>query len=338
MVTKEQTARPQAQNASMSEEDVKKLRFTEALNVGKQVKFDKFSGKSLYKSSVDSEFKLLAVENGRDKWFGVVDMQQNKPVFETQRESDAEQSHHWITVKGKKYLSVQMKKNVISMFKVTKKAKKFEFVEDKKYKISVKGTINFCEFDANFEHVVLVIDQNELQMRSMSDLKTVTKSITLDERIASSSFRNLRLSADASLCGLGGGKDKQYFYVIDMKTGKQEKFMSQYLADAYGACFINGENEFIAVCDQQGRIEIWDIWKKESVKQLQTDTKLFLASSASTHNILAIGSEDRMLRLYDVRNWECFYQQKFECMGYSLHLTEDLKYVTLAGRGKDKCV
>ncbi len=52
---------------------------------------------------------------------------------------------------------------------------------------------------------------------------------------------------------------------------------------------------------------------------------------------LAIGSGDKKLRLYDVRNWECFLAKQFNFPVDSLHLTPDLKYLTAAGEGGDMC-
>jgi len=345
-----------------AEKDVKKLQLTQKLTVGTQVKFEKLTNsKRMYKSSVDSEFKLLAMEC-RD-WFGVVDMENNTPVLEMNREWDTYQSHHWITIQEQKYLCLQTKYDTIVMLQVKKqkekagysawftakkeKAKKYEFVQDDNYTITVDGKINFCEFDATFEHILLVIDETELQIRSMQDVTTVSKSVMLEEKIRNSTLRNLRVSADGTLCVLGSGhdtntiksgQDKTYFYVIDIANEKQYKLTSEYLASTYAPCFINGENQFAAVGDQEGKIEIWDIEKQQSVQTLQTEKQHLITSAASSHDILAIGSNDQTLRLYDTKKWECFYEKRFDCDGASLHLTEDLKYVTFAGEGADRCV
>ncbi len=59
--------------------------------------------------------------------------------------------------------------------------------------------------------------------------------------------------------------------------------------------------------------------------------------AVSTNNILGIGSSDKTIRLFDVRTWEMFYSQKYEMIPNSLHLTADLKYLTIGGSGGDKC-
>ena len=61
--------------------------------------------------------------------------------------------------------------------------------------------------------------------------------------------------------------------------------------------------------------------------------------SASSSNILAFGSDQGVLRLWDVRSWEVVHEETFDGLqAYSLHLTNDLKYLTIAGIGDDKCI
>ena len=93
----------------------------------------------------------------------------------------------------------------------------------------------------------------------------------------------------------------------------------------------------MAVGDNVGHIEIWDVDKKEAIKKVEIGSDGMISASASIHNILAVGSTDKKLRLYDVRNWECFWSQEYNAEGYSLHLTENLKYLTYAGWGGDRC-
>ena len=64
-----------------------------------------------------------------------------------------------------------------------------------------------------------------------------------------------------------------------------------------------------------------------------------MSCSASTNNILAVCSSEGTMQLWDVRNWEMFYEKEFEGLGpQSLHLTTDSKFLTIGGIGGDCCV
>ena len=82
--------------------------------------------------------------------------------------------------------------------------------------------------------------------------------------------------------------------------------------------------------------QIWDLEKQEVVKSLKQDN--IISGTASVNNILAVCGWDKMLRLYDVRNWEVFYEQKLEMTPFSIHLTADSKYVTIGGQRGEACV
>merc|ERR1712154_709115 len=159
-----------------------------------------------------------------------------------------------------------------------------------------------------------------------------------EERINQSSFRNLSLSDDGGTCSLAGGGGVSYFYVIDIAKNQQYKMTSNVLSDTYAPCFINGKNEYVSVSDKRGRIEIWDIAQLKPIKTLNIGIQQWVTCSASTNNIFAVGSWDKKLRLYDVRSWQCFYTKAYDFKPTSLHLTDDLKYLTVGGQGGDRCV
>ena len=76
---------------------------------------------------------------------------------------------------------------------------------------------------------------------------------------------------------------------------------------------------------------------KQSVRVLQVGGQI--GCMTSTHNILAVGTGPDILQLWDVRNWEKFYEEKFNGTDpTSLHLTADMKYLTLGGYDGDGCV
>eukprot|EP00485_Elphidium_margaritaceum_P003782 CAMPEP_0202706196 /NCGR_PEP_ID=MMETSP1385-20130828/18651_1 /ASSEMBLY_ACC=CAM_ASM_000861 /TAXON_ID=933848 /ORGANISM="Elphidium margaritaceum" /LENGTH=717 /DNA_ID=CAMNT_0049364609 /DNA_START=109 /DNA_END=2262 /DNA_ORIENTATION=- len=343
-----------------------KLQLKEALNAGKQVVLS-YDKKFMYKCAMESDMHLLAMES-RDMC-AVVDIKQKKEIFTAPKNRSASKhTVHWLRIKEQKYLAVQLKQNEITMFKVVtersggtlnflpfKIAKKDasrssdkekanpKFVEDSTYKITVDGKISHIDFDHTFEHVLLVIDDEILQIRQMSNVQKVQTNIKLREKMGHTSYRSIQLSANGRFCALAGGLRKSHFWIIDFEAQnpdeQQQDFQSEYLMDTFAPCFINSDTQFISVCDGEGRMEIWDLKTKKSVKTLQIETKATISSSASTHNVLAIGSvDDKTLRLYDVRSWECFYSKDFNFDGNSLDLTNDLKYVTFSGEGGDRCV
>ncbi|MCP4989293.1 MAG: WD40 repeat domain-containing protein [Colwellia sp.] len=326
---------------SKSVKDVKELQFNPILNVKEEVSlnYNVHNPRSyMMKSSVDSDLGLLGIE-GID-WFGVVDMKTKKPIFQMPRSSGTIsgethfglQTHHWIKHNNTRLVSIQTCETEIKMFEVKVEKDVYKFVEAEQYTVKSNTAIDFIEFDGTFDNLLLVTDKKMLEMRSMTNVNAIVHSIPLEEAIVSDTLRNLRLSADGSICGLAGGDDKNYFYLIDIDKGKQHKLTSDVLYGTYVPCFINGRNNLVAVGDSMGMIEIWDVWEKEVVTTLSINAHHYIIALSSTNNVLAVFANDKKLRLYDVRNWECFYTKEYDFLPSSLHLTEDLKYVTLAGK------
>ena len=54
------------------------------------------------------------------------------------------------------------------------------------------------------------------------------------------------------------------------------------------------------------------------------------------------GQFDQMMRLYDIRTWELVHSETFTMIPQSLHLTTDLRYLTVGGlygdSGSEKCI
>ena len=86
-----------------------------------------------------------------------------------------------------------------------------------------------------------------------------------------------------------------------------------------------------------GKVEVWDVKNEKSVECLVID-KGNVKCMASTKNILAVGSADDNLQLWDVRSWERFYSETVQVCPQSLHLTTDARYLTIGGYTKDQCV
>ena len=161
-------------------------------------------------------------------------------------------------------------------------------------------------------------------------------SIQLDEKTSGAALKQIALSNDGSACVIGGGNDKPYFYLIDLESQEQHKITSVIQEDTYAPCFINGGTELVAFGSRGKFVEVCDVSSKQSVKALDLVQG---TSSASTHNILSFASQQGILRLWDIRNWEVVHSSTFDGLkAYSLHLTSDLTYLTIAGNGGDKCV
>eukprot|EP01084_Bolivina_argentea_P069425 126325_1 len=207
--------------------------------------------------------------------------------------------------------------------------------------LSSKDEINCCEFDTNFDNVMIIKNSNTLQKRAVNNINVVQKSITLNEKINRSASKLFSLSNCGNFCIVASGGGKKYAYFIDIENEVQSRLESGKMErGVYAPCFINGEAKFIAIGDYVGNIEIWDVVKKEMVKTWKVDA--CIKCTTSRNNILAVSSgayeKNNMLRLYDVRNWGMFYSQKHEMSPKSLHLTSDSKYVTIAGIENEQCL
>eukprot|EP01084_Bolivina_argentea_P104951 187878_1 len=104
----------------------------------------------MQKCSVDTDLNLLAMEN--DRWFGCLDMDSKKVIFEQKRVLDRKgrHSHRFLSLNNEKYFAVQTSLNTIKVFKIKSNN---EFEEDEALRISFgdNDIINFVEFDRYFE-------------------------------------------------------------------------------------------------------------------------------------------------------------------------------------------
>ena len=175
-----------------------------------------------------------------------------------------------------------------------------------------------------------------LEKRSLTDVNEVTLSIKLEEKVVGTAGNQMILSSDGSVCAIGGGNDNPHFYLIDLESRDQHKLVSASAVHSHAPCFINGNTAFVAVGGWDSSVEVWDIKTQKSVRTLDLVGGI---SSASVHNLLAFGSNKGILCLWDVRNWEVVHSSTFDGLqAYSLHLTSDLRYLTIAGIGGDKCI
>eukprot|EP01083_Nonionella_stella_P000526 1494_1 len=324
--------------------DMKDLQFTQVLNLARDVKLS-WKGDAFRKCSVNTDLGLLGVESAdKQRWFGVIDMDRKENIFEVQcnlTDNYGRHSHNWITVQDRKYVTLQTAPNIIKMFEV-KRNKEFE--EDKNLRISFgeNDKINFCEFDRYFKNILLVINENMLEVRALDNIKKAKIRIILQQKVAQQSLKQLSLSNDGKWCLIAGGYLKNHFYLINLEKQIQYKLTSEFLTSTYAPTFINGESEMFAIGDSpNSHVEIWDVETRKSRKVLDVSANINtpIYCMHSTNNILAVGSKvDRMVRLYDVRNWKMFYSKTYRMVPFSIHLTSDSQYMTVAGNTGEKCV
>ena len=168
--------------------------------------------------------------------------------------------------------------------------------------------------------------------------KKAVLSVTLEGQIDPGAAKRLSLSNDGVWCVIAGGGGKSYFYLVDIVNEAQYKLISTNLECTYAPCFINGDSEYVAVGAPGGKIEIWNVETKSSVKMIETGTDKPVAALHSANDILAVVSWDKKLSLWHVKNWNMFYSKDIEMQPYSVHLTKDSKYLTLGGYYGERCV
>ena len=223
------------------------------------------------------------------------------------------------------------------MFEIDEKTKSFTEDESLQIKLPASESAGYTQFDGIFENIFILRNYKVLEKRSLADVNEVTLSIKLEEKVHPTAGNQMILSNDGSVCAIGGGNDKSHFYLIDLESKEQHKVTSATAVHSHAPCFINGNTAFVAIGGWDSSVEIWDINTRKSIRTLDLTGGL---CSASKHNLLAFGSNQGILRLWDVRNWEVVHSSTFDGLqAYSLHLTSDLKFLTIAGTtGGDKCI
>ena len=282
-----------------------------------------------YKCAVDIESGFLSINSARsiigydaDKRFFCVDMEMRNVVFE--REIEGFHSHHWLTLNGQKFLSLQTAKNTIELLRVDIEHKS---VGSSKYTLSLEeaDVIDFYEFDRNFQNIFILKNNSILEKRSVI-LNQKVVSMQLEEDVGQSASKILSLSNDGSFCVISS--KCSYFYLVGIVNQTQFKLTSNYLTRTYAPCFINGDADFVAVGGYDGEgVEIWDVKRKQLVHRIVIDGR-FISSTFSTNNILAVGhvlrggfcTKQGALKLYDVTNWEMFYSSECYMEPRSVHL------------------
>ena len=222
------------------------------------------------------------------------------------------------------------------MYKFDVAERSFEEDEALQISLSDKDDLSYPVFDQTFENIFYLKNYEVVEQRSIDDLKKVKMSIRLEAKVVSTAMKQLALSNDGRFCAIGSGFKKPSFYLIDLKNKQQFKLTTKVIINSYAPCFINGDTQYLAIGGYKG-VEVWDINSRKSLTILEFPSSGWC--SASSSNILAFGSETGLLRLWDVGNWEVVHEQTFiGLQAYSLDLTADLKHLTIAGNGGDKCI
>jgi len=80
-------------------------------------------------------------------------------------------------------------------------------------------------------------------------------------------------------------------------------------------------------------VEIWDIVNGVSLRVIDLGHTMFTLALHSVNNVLAVGGSDQTIKLYDVRSWDIVQTKRYNVSIYSIHLTQDMQYLTVGGMG-----
>merc|ERR1719204_968147 len=215
-----------------------------------------YDGDTFFKCSVQSDVGLLGIKCDSDQFY-CVDMATKKVIFE--QEAVGRHSNHWIVVDGQIFVSLQTKKNEIKAFKLDGSSKTFTEAEAMRVVLGEADTIDCTAFDAKFNSLVILKNAGAVEQRSVGDPSTVLQTVTLDEKVGGSRFKQLVCDPhDANRFAIAGGS-KPFFILINLDTGKQTKMTSKSLSGVHAVCFINPRVVAVASAVGGEGVEIWDL-------------------------------------------------------------------------------
>jgi len=321
---------------TLPELDIGALKFEPTLNVKNDVTSG-INDDDFTKCAVQSELGLLCMKPFMGTDLKTIDMASRSVVFDTKCYKGHDHIHHWLRIDDRFYLSVQCAANVIKFFSIEPDSKSFTEDDSLKLSFAEDDIVQCFEFDKNCENVFLVKNFMDFQQRAVTRGHEVVQSMTLEAKLSDSSIvKYLAVCDDGTLCAIAGGTNK-FWYLIDVQAQKQTKVVSKSLTDySFSPTFVNGETETIVISGK-GKFEIWDIASLTSLKVINVG-KASVYSTCSVNNLLAVGSFDKNMYLYDVRSWDEIYSHRYQMEIQSLHLTEDLKYLTIGGTKGELCV
>merc|ERR1712062_165234 len=97
----------------------------------------------------------------------------------------------------------------------------------------------------------------------------------------------------------------------------------------------NGKSRYI-VMGGSNVFEVWDIKSRSSLRTIRASGYVF--ASCSVNNIVALCDSHYFLCIYDVKTWELIYWNNYGVSPSSLHLTPDLKFLTIGGNQGQRCI
>eukprot|EP00397_Hematodinium_sp_SG-2012_P008633 GEMP01008698.1.p1 GENE.GEMP01008698.1~~GEMP01008698.1.p1 ORF type:complete len:420 (+),score=53.42 GEMP01008698.1:170-1429(+) len=94
--------------------------------------------------------------------------------------------------------------------------------------------------------------------------------------------------------------------VWDMDSGVTLRTLQKHPRAVYGAAFLGQEQEYLVatVCFDQ-KTRVYDMRDKQIVAQLQGHTDDVIGIDYSNRSLLATGSDDGMIVIWDCRTWQC---------------------------------
>jgi len=94
--------------------------------------------------------------------------------------------------------------------------------------------------------------------------------------------------------------------VWDMDSGVTLRTLQKHPRAVYGAAFLGQEQEYLVatVCFDQ-KTRVYDMRDKQVVAQLQGHTDDVIGIDYTSQSLLATGSDDGMIVIWDVRTWQC---------------------------------
>jgi len=332
----------------------RRMTFEPVLNIRDDVDLpDSAEAENMYfKSSINPVLGWLAMSCGQTRTPNkllIVDLADNTVIFE--HRAYGRYSHHWITIKGDHYLSLQTAGHTVTMFKVHKSDRKL--TENSLYRIKLgrKDKIDFIEFDASFNFIFLIRNSSILEQRPLSKVMTVTMSMNLQKRIRDSVSKLMTLSNDGKWAVITSGGNAyvndgdrlKMVYFIDIENKKQYKVMTQKLTNSYSPCFVNGDSQFVAVGGGDGEgVEIWSVADRKMVRHIDVgDDGKFVSAMYSANNVFAVGLGSinfGALKLWDTRTWKEMHGVDCHMTPRSLYMSEDSKYIAMSGTEHEKCI
>jgi len=195
----------------------------------------------------------------------------------------------------------------------------------------------FVEFDSLGDTVYLVKNGNVLEQRSVTNKKKVV-SLELEEKIKPAPTKQVALSDDGFWIAIAGGVGKSHFYLIETQNSIQTKMTSDSLKNALAPCFVNVESTHFVI-GGVSKYELWDVDNKTSLRMIQIPQRGLVLCSYSVNGVLAIAGTDGIgFKLYDTKTFTLQKEEEYSGMPFSLHLTNNIEYVTLCGVGGEICV